>query len=232
MAPRHFKIHHRDHLCGSSGDACRVQADDREHHHPDKQRHPRHQTSCYLFVKLQRSRRLQPAQCFASTTPRSHETRRRAEARPGAATTSTTTSGSQAGDRRRRREPGNDAEAENGKHTVAAAPRARVTSPRPRLVPCLALTLTFDELYDDETFLTAPDAERNTELMLENINDQQQEFEEEPSQFSSLPKDAGFRCWFFLGLAPSQLYVGMVRHTTAGWKSYISICFRCRLYML
>ena len=24
----------------------------------------------------------------------------------------------------------------------------------------------------------------------------------------------------------------MVRHTTAWWKSYISICFRCRLYML
>jgi len=34
--------------------------------------------------------------------------------------------------------------------------------------------LTFDELYDDETFVTAPDAERNAELMLENINDQQQ----------------------------------------------------------
>jgi len=42
-----------------------------------------------------------------------------------------------------------DAEAENGKHTVAAAPRARVTSPRPRLVPCLALTLTFDESYGE-----------------------------------------------------------------------------------
>jgi len=49
------------------------------------------------------------------------------------------------------------------------------------------------EPYDDEMFVTAPDAERNAELMLENINDQQQELEEEPSRFGSLPKDVGFR---------------------------------------
>ena len=49
------------------------------------------------------------------------------------------------------------------------------------------------------------------------------EFKEEPSQFSSLPKDAGFRRRFFLGLTPSQLPVRMVRHTIVGWKSYISV---------
>ncbi|XP_039831562.1 uncharacterized protein LOC120692355 isoform X2 [Panicum virgatum] len=126
---------------------------------------------------------------------------------PGATTTSTT----------KRAEPeidadanaaswGNNAEAEQQAHRGRCTASLRHLT-TPRFVPCLAWT--FDEPFDEETFVTAPDAERDAELILENMNDQQ-EFEEEPSQFSSLPKDAGFRRWFFLGLTPSQLPVEML----------------------
>ena len=47
-----------------------------------------------------------------------------------------------------------------------------------------------------------------------------------------LAKGCGFSTLVLSRTNLSQLSVGMVRHTIVGWKSYISICFCCRLYML